>query len=525
MFMKWDGTRVDRVVFALAIGVLTCCETSDEQKPAPSSFVGGYGSELCQGANCGDSPDSQFQFFDVVPPNGASDAGDVAAKADTNVVADDGGSNVDSSVPTGEDTGEDTAGPQVGSLGAACKIASDCVEDLDCVDWKSDQGMCTVVGCGAGLSCPPGSLCTGFGAQIQGCSPFCESAGDCPPGYGCKAVFMPDGGFKRICHAVETGASGPAGTCKSHVECKGDATCVLQLPGGYCGNVGCDAANPCPVGTHCVGVENVGNMCLAACDAAKICPGVAVKLQVCAEMQDIVGKTVTVCAAGQTGKDIGDFCSQNNQCASGECKITANGKCVEGGNGCNSDDDCYVGSCDLKPEYVVGTCVITCNAEKPCPPDTVCVPTSANQGVCRLACKSLSDVFTCDDQAGEACVFGIPLTDKDGTGAYACAAVSSGGMGTSCDPQSGQGCGDGYMCLAGTGKNGMCVTSCGGKTPAGVDFCPWTGLCFSTGATTQCQKLCPKNKPLVECPVGFGCKSFTFSSPFPNKPVLVCVPE
>lgn len=505
--------------------VFWSCKASDESEPESSSFVGGFGSQPCQDSDCDVATNPGTQNTDLSPSTDVSDGPDTEDQDGKNTTADTAGAELDGIEQNGDTDGSEIDGSQGGDLGAACTIASDCADELDCVDWKSDQGICTQIGCGAGLSCPPGSLCTPFGAQIQGCSPYCESAADCPSGYGCKAVFMPDGSYKRICHATETGAQGPAGTCKSNIQCKGDASCVLQLPGGYCANVGCDAANPCPAGTHCVDVENVGNICLAACDAAKICPGAAVKLQVCSENLDIFGQTVSVCAAGQTGKDIGDFCSQNNQCASGECKITANGKCVEGGNGCNSDNDCYVGSCELKPEYVVGTCVISCDMNKPCPQDTVCVPTNAKEGVCRLACKSLSDVFTCDDQAGEMCVFGIPLTDKEGVGAYACAAVASGGMGTSCDAQTGQGCADGYMCLAGTGTAGMCVANCGGKTPAGVDFCPWTGLCFSTGASTQCQKLCPKNKPLVECPVGFGCKSFTFTSPFPNKPVLVCVPE
>ncbi|GMV39764.1 MAG: hypothetical protein AMXMBFR64_14800 [Myxococcales bacterium] len=457
---------------------------------------------------------------DALPGDDGTPGGDVVVGPD---VPDGAGGPDAAEGPDGQVTGDaatstDAGGkpdggsvtPSDGKVGSACKLEADC-KDTDgvCLDWPG--GYCTVLEClQGGGGCPGGSECHPVDEGITGCLKTCATQSDCRAGYDCKRLIRQDGTFSQVCFSTAPGAGGPAAICSQAKDCAGQATCLTFLPKGYCAVVGCGEGIPCPSKTKCVSLGQI-NACLADCDGAHPCPGSAAKIQSCMEETDIQGQPVTVCMTGEAGKDIGEFCTTDLECSSKHCTIHATGRCAPGEQLCSSDKDCGAtgGTCDIKGEYLVGSCGQACSLDVPCPEGATCIPTSATAGECSLTCKSLADVFTCDENLGEVCVIGDPLGPAPSEDTYACFSQPPGQVGAHCDTApGGPGCATDLMCYQGKASAGYCTTGCGAK-----DYCPWTTICGSAGAFEQCLRRC---KAKTDCPDGFDCAA---------KPVVTGVPQ
>ena len=438
-----------------------------------------------------------------VADGGATDGG---AGVDGVSPGDGAGGGGDGAVPSDGSAGADGGGPDAasagdGSVGSPCKLEADCKDPgAVCLDWPG--GYCTILDClPGGTDCPGESECHIIDDGITACLDPCSKQADCRSAYDCKRLIRQDGTFAQACFSTAPGAGGPASLCKHAKDCAGQATCLTFMPSGYCAVVGCGAGIPCPVKTSCVSLGEI-NACLSDCDGAHPCPGSAAKIQSCTEDADIQGEPVNVCLTGDSGKEIGDFCTQDLDCKSKHCTIHATGRCAPGEQLCDDDADCGAtgGTCDIKAEYLVGSCGQACDLDTLCPEASVCVRTAPTTGECSLACKSLSDVFTCDEALAQSCLVGDPYGGDGTTDTYACFSQPVGQVGAHCDTApEGPGCASGLTCFQGSGSTGYCTTSCGSK-----DFCPWTTVCGSTGAFEQCLRRC---KAKTDCPDGFECIS------------------
>ncbi len=143
--------------------------------------------------------------------------------------------------------------------GMPCADGRRCPQGQICSD-----GVCIEAPCRSDDDCGPAEICLtamlGQPADMQGgrCAERCRG-GDCGRGEVCKPV-----GGKSVC--VIEGALTVGARCGHHADCAGLAVC-LDLPGGYCGQVGCEA---CPGGTACAEVGPV-DACLRECDSPADC--------------------------------------------------------------------------------------------------------------------------------------------------------------------------------------------------------------------------------------------------------------
>lgn len=147
--------------------------------------------------------------------------------------------------------------------GMPCAHARQCQVGQICLD-----GICVDDRCQSDLDCGEDQVCVtallGQPADAQGgrCAPRCRGERDCrvQDGFACKPL-----GGKAVC--LLEGAQPIGQRCARHEECAADAVC-LDLPGGYCGRVGCDG---CPPDTACA-VDPTGlAVCLRACDGPGDC--------------------------------------------------------------------------------------------------------------------------------------------------------------------------------------------------------------------------------------------------------------
>ena len=419
------------------------------------------------------------------------------------------------SAESGEEPGEEPG--EEGFIGAACEGDADCTDaGAVCTEWPAGSGFCTILQCDQQAICPGGSECVRLTKGSWGCAPACQGSPDCRPGYPCKQVFALDSLIVQTCHAVNSNAGKVASLCEVSSECQSQMACIEAWNEGYCAVLGCSAAIPCPSKTSCVLQEEVGTACLKDCDPVNVCPGVPFDVQFCTATVDVFADPTDVCLPGSSPKPLGGFCTTDEGCLSGECNVTAVGLCSIAGEPCLHANDCPEGAfCDEETGFVQGTCAQSCSVESPCPEGHHCVPETPALGTCRPTCQGLADTFTCNASAGETCRAGIPLDEADV--AYACVVVVEGQTGSACG-SGGPACDGGALCLSGS-SGGMCTASCGGQTPAGVGFCPWTTACASFAGASQCTRLCPQGS--VECTGGFTCENFSFDVPFP---LAVCTP-
>jgi hypothetical protein len=516
------GLAVSAVAVAALVGCANTEESGGSGAPLAPGYVPPTPDSFCENswAVC---PDAAESDTDAKVGADGSEADGAAAGADgllaDGAQSDEGGADA---AADGAGGAEDTLA-EPSPIGGPCSTAADCAHaGAVCTEWPAGKSVCTVLDC-ADAGCPDGAACVQFDDQTWGCAPICEDSTTCRPGYFCKSVLSEAAPELRVCHAVELAAGGPAAFCTSHMNCQKELSCLADsFPKGYCAQAPCGPSAPCPGGTACVQIEPELSACLRVCDASKPCPGALAKLQECVELETTSGTLASVCAKGQTGKGLGEFCADADECLSGECLFLGDGICLGSGLPCASAADCDLGdTCLAQGGSGASACGKTCSADSPCPEETVCVPIGPTTGTCRRGCKGLADVLTCKAAQGERCLYGLPLGAPVGEGAYACARVPEGAAGAPCLPENASPCAAGLVCVGGgAGAQGMCVSTCGSTTPDGLQYCPWTTACASTGVTSGCIKLCPEQQKncipgfACECPSDFQCQVLQFAAPF-----------
>ena len=430
------------------------------------------------------------------PDIGAADTGAVGVDAGNH--DDTGGGAVD--VAAALDTGPVDAGKPKNPVGAKCADDLDCLVGLTCFSWP--KGYCTQLSCNnsAGAACPGTSVCWGESKEKHICVADCEEPSDCrgADGYSCKRLTAKFGGVDaKLC--VPEGAQTAGLTCAKPLDCKGEATCVTDIPGGYCARIGCGPSDPCTAGTACVLREGKPT-CLKTCVADVECI-VGPKLpRKCVARTDLQKKPVKVCLDTDKAGAIGDTCGADLDCDSGKCIIVAKGTCKVGGESCLTDQQCgAAGPCVHDKAKEVGVCGQGCSNQDGCPNGSVCVPGDQFLvGSCQPICKGPQDVDTCAKLPGMQCVFGQPIAPPFGSqpATYACAPVVKGKAGALCTKGTDCASTDCNTNLKGTA--GYCTADCGTGKPE----CPFGTWCVSSGLE-QCEKLCAVD---FDCPSQMACQ-------------------
>lgn len=155
--------------------------------------------------------------------------------------------------------------------GSSCKSFGDCNKNQLCANNPFDfpGGVCITVGCTVGdnTTCAPGGAPACFkGDNVNVCFPACNGDGDCRINEGYKCL-QPPGAPQKVCLYPNP----LGGNCKVAKDCNGGGpwSCIVDvnLPGGYCSIIGCDAKadTGCPTNGHCLMVAPGTNLCLKAC--------------------------------------------------------------------------------------------------------------------------------------------------------------------------------------------------------------------------------------------------------------------
>ncbi len=492
------------------IGLLAACLTlvgcPEEKVVCPPGHT-------AQGIYCYPNapPDAGLQPLDV----GSGDTGkntkdsggtDTGAVNDT-AGAKDVGAKDTGPVDTGpQDTGPKDAGPPKSPVGAACADDLDCLVGLSCFSWT--KGYCTMLSCNAagGQACPGTSACWGESKAKHICVLQCDEPKDCrvDDGYSCKRLTNKFGGIDaRLC--VPSGKAPTGLKCEKPLDCKGEATCITDMAGGYCARIGCGPSDPCGAGTACV-LRNGKPMCLKTCVADVQCD-VGTKLpRKCVARTDLQKKPVKVCLDSDKAGAIGEPCGADLDCDSGKCVLVAKGTCKVGGKACLTDQQCgAAGPCVADKAKEQGVCGKVCSNKQGCPTGSVCVPGDQFLiGTCQPQCKGPQDVDTCKPLPGTSCVFGQPIAPPFGSASptYACARVVKGQPGSLCTKKDDCASKD---CTTNTkGTAGYCTAECGGNNPE----CPFGTRCIKAGLS-QCEKMCAVDydcPPLMACQTGGGGK-------------------
>jgi len=398
----------------------------------------------------------------------------------------------------------------------------------DCDEWS------------AATPCPPGQLCSN-GTCAAGCSDECasgtvqcagngfQSCGE-HDGDACKdwsdVVACPDGQTcsngicGRFCNdECEAGATSCGGggvrTCGDFDpdSCREWGAGVACPAGQVCSNGGCtdQCENDCNDGdTRCRGggIQTCGNYdgdaCTdwsetAPCGAGEVCDnGACVVFDPgCAADGDC--PEGFICAAGVC-VEAGGGCQSNEDCAAGEFCDAVAGVCRPQGAEHRVGDVCGAEDCGADLECVEMYCTSICDPDTPCPVGSTCYQVDPNVPDAGLCLRDCADAAGCEEgQAcypaagplGGACWAVQCMADadcpSDGIAQMTCVdgqcVVQNG-----CDPLTGEGCGEGQVCLQYEGV-GVCAELCvpfddpcaGGMkcTPVGEV----EGICVPAGAS------------------------------------------
>lgn len=176
-------------------------------------------------------------------------------------------------------------------LQAVAEGQSDCFNDEDCGPGRScgDGYVCIDAGCTDNAQCGDGSICPypGPGDALRVCAGTCAVNADCGDGQACK-------GYAEGRACGQTGAGTNGAPCSTFADCSGQRTC-LDVPGGYCAELGCATNFDCPQGSFCIADDAGGaNVCLKDCfagaDACRLAEG-----HVCNDVTDTRGNPRSVC--------------------------------------------------------------------------------------------------------------------------------------------------------------------------------------------------------------------------------------
>ena len=505
-------------MFGIVLFVLGCA--AEQQDQGAYADFGGFSSRWGNGAGQSDRWNSLSQ--DVQSGGELADTSQDAGEDGSAIELETVGSGEEDASPVAGDAhsdgddGVESAGdatPLVGgSLGSSCSEDSPCEEGLTCEPWPAPDGVCTILDCRES-GCPEGGTCIQFDATRWGCMPGCSSSGDCRDGDSCKTLRI-GGGFQKVCHAIGANPVKEAGLCSYSADCQGKMACMKDFAGGYCAQLDCNPAKPCPIGTGCYAVSDY-NACMKICDPSKPCPGGLVGIQVCESAELVTGDQEDICLE-EVEQEVGEFCKNGDECASGKCQLTSTGYCENGLGPCLTEKDCGDNPCIPSDEvhlwYMCGGVRVRRRVSR----GTVCVPLSSGTGECMKDCKSLSDVVTCGSSAS--CEYGFRSDPLWGGGGGLCVPAqgrwAAGDACTNADD-----CSGGLTCFQAPG-GGLCAETCGGLLPTGLNYCSWGGTCVSALSTSQCLPLCPKGN--VQCEDGFSCQTKFVGVPFTMD---VCLPE
>ncbi len=414
-------------------------------------------------------------------------------------------------------------------IGRACNKPSECSSstwpDGKCLSWP--KGFCAMPGCDADLVCPEGSVCMGLAAGSNSalCTITCEDDSDCRQqtdalgnGYSCKKVPDPDGVFQSVCYMEAGDANDVGGPCQAHEDCLGRMGCLPNFDGGYCAELTCDAANPCPDGTVCTRLQGRG-VCMKTCVTGDDCletrpcteddidctDGVVLS-RACIQMKSAIDLSkVMVCGSGTVGKEIGEQCLNETECKSGKCNVSYTGKCsdfMQTGRRCLSDVDCAITKaiCAQNPADTYGFCTADCGFTQ-CA-SSVCVMSLKDEstlaGMCVPQCQPLNpeDPFSesdCWEEAGLRCMWG---DTKFQPNVRSCVRIDPGDPGMNCRNDSE--CYSGNCIGEDVGTDGVCAMNC-----LSGDTCPFPTVCQTVGDARLCMKRCLSGP---DCPGTMTCQ-------------------
>lgn len=451
-------------------------------------------------------------------PGVVADAGSDAAPPE-DAVADTGASLPDvqaDSIADVADGGPDAIKPDVktdigkpdvpvsgkNAVGAKCADDLDCLSGLSCFStWP--KGYCTITSCDApGNNCPGSAACWTGDPAAHVCTQSCETESECrtADGYACKRLTLDFGGVDAaLC--LPSGKAAAGGACVKTLDCKGSATCLTDMPGGYCARLGCNSTtDTCDAGTACV-MRNGKPICLKTCAGDAECQIATKQPRKCVAKTDLGKNPVQVCLDSSKSAPVGSNCVADLDCDSKVCSLFAKGTCAGDAKACMSDGQCGVsGPCNLDPGAEKGVCTAPCSTEKACPTGGVCVPGGADAftGSCEPSCKGPGDDTSCGGVPGLLCVFGKPLPPPASTASpvYACAAQIKGSAGADC--AGGEDCTSSKCFMNGQSTAGYCTAPCGPAAP-----CAFGTVCVSTGKS-ECWRMCAVEQ---DCPPQMACKN------------------
>lgn len=210
-------------------------------------------------------------------------------------------------------------------------------------------------------------------------------------------------------------AGGDIGTicsgCEFDSDCGQEQVCVIASAAGYADCSGTlDLGDSCTSDEQCISGECRGEVCSECTNDSDCSDG-----GFCVDSIDDVG--YFVCEG-----ELGDYCEANDDCGTDYCFINRN-VCSE----CSVNADCGVSQeCDYDGGDGYASCVGTATLGDSCDSDQQCISESCNTGVCS-ECNSDSD-----------CNGGTCTDDRSGTGYFVC----EGELGEDCNND--DDCGLGY---------------------------------------------------------------------------------
>lgn len=238
-------------------------------------------------------------------------------------------------------------------------------------------------------------------------------------GVGCRAVLMIVLVWGCLARA-EGGTTPLGGACSLSTDCDDSSNvCLRAHPGpsgaevwidGYCTRT-CSSDSPCAAGSTCVQVPD-GPYCLKQCEADGECrssyvcdavsTGGSVCLSACGGDRDCASDFACRLCDGRCiprqapGALIGDPCTTDTQCATGQQCLHVNGHpqglCSQpcGGSGCFSE--CPNGSTcqSVGLDRSASVCVRTCFGDS-CGPQLQCAPFAQGASGCLPPCRTQAD--------------------------------------------------------------------------------------------------------------------------------------